>query len=114
MPYIRKLGDPWFTVSKESITWPVYVDGIYKWAAAGESMLSLTEDEKRALQIIVLKTNVQAEKYGGHHQLNWKKVGLSRAYFKNQLVCDSNMPTVRAKQALRWLIKENPFYEVWK
>ena len=109
---MRKADDAVHNFSKVCITWPVYANGIYRQGITGESMLALTEDEKRALQIIVLRTNVQSERYGANHQLNWKKVGLSRAYFKSELVCESNMPTARAKAALRWLTKENPFYQV--
>ena len=112
IPYVRKEGEHDLTVSKECRTWPVFRDGVYKWGSSGESMLSLSEDEKRALQIVVLRTNVKQENFGASHFFNWKKVGLSRAYFKQQLVCESNMPTLKAKQAFRWLRKENAFYEV--
>ena len=60
----------------------MYVHGVYQVVTSGESMLALSEDEKSALQLIVLKTNVKQERYGAAHHANWKKVGLSRAYYK--------------------------------
>ena len=69
-------------------------------------MLELTEEERCALAIVVLRTNVQQEKYGAAHQFIWKKVGLSRAYYKQQLVCEESMPTVRARVAFLFLEKK--------
>ena len=72
-------------------------------------MLKLTEEEYRALQIVVLRTEVQKEQYGGSHQFIWKKAGLSRAYFKNEVVRAERMPTPRVVVALRYLMK--PYLE---
>ena len=47
---------------------------------------------------------------GAAHQINWKKVGLSRAYFKQTLVVEENMPTVRSKAAFRYIRDNNGFY----
>ena len=47
---------------------------------------------------------------GAAHQINWKKVGLSRAYFKQPRVCEENMPTVRSKAAFRYIRDNNGFY----
>ena len=70
--------DPW---ARECVTWPRYRDGEFVLAhGPGESMLQLTEEEQRALQVVCLRTEVQQEKYGAAHQFNWKKVGLSRAW----------------------------------
>ena len=49
--------------------------------------------------------------YGAAHQFNWKKVGLSRAYYKRELVCADSMPTPRAKAALRYLLANNKYYK---
>ena len=73
-------------------------------------MLDLTEQEWRALQIVVLRTDVRKEQFGGVHHLNWKKVGLSRAYFKKELLSAESMPTPRAAAAFDYLMKT---YYVW-
>ena len=72
---------------------------------AGASMLELTEEERRALVVVVLRTNTKAERYGASHQLNWKKVGLSRAYYRQELVHEGSMPTPRAAAAFRFFTK---------
>ena len=65
-------------------TWPRYHEGEFKDGKspgpqfAGASMLELDQEERRALQIVVLRTEVQKERYRATHQLNWKKVGLGR------------------------------------
>ena len=76
-------------------------------------MLELTELEQRALQVVCLRTDVKREVYGAGHQMNWKKVGLSRAYYKELRVCEANMPTERCCAALRFLLEHNPFYRVF-
>ena len=67
----------------------------------GESMLELTEVEQRALQVVCLRTEVKQEMYGAAHHFNWKKVGLSRAYYNERRVCEASMPTDRSRAALR-------------
>ena len=76
-------------------------------------MLELTEEERSALAIVVLRTSVKQETYGAKHQFNWKKVGLSRAYFKGELVCPERMPTARARAAFFFLEKNNKYYKVF-
>ena len=85
IPRVRAaLGEPW---AAECVTWPRYQYGGFALGhCSGESMLQLTEEESRALQIVVLRCEVQAERYGASHQMNWKKTGLSRAYFKKDRV----------------------------
>ena len=39
------------------------------------------------------------------------KVGLSTAYFNRKAVTESNMPTPRAKAALRYLLAKNRYYK---
>ena len=51
-------------------------------------MLELSEEERRALTFVALRTEVRQEKYGAAHQYNWKKVGLSRAYYKKERVSE--------------------------
>ena len=80
-------------------------------ASCGESMLDLTEEEQRALQIVSLVTSVKAERYGAAHQLNWKKVGLSRAYFRKERLQESRMPTARCAAAFRFLQANNEYYK---
>ena len=60
-----------------------------------------------------LRTQVKQEKYGGAHQFKWKKVGLSRAYYHKQRVCEASMPTDRSRAALRFLLANNAFYKVF-
>ena len=55
---------------------------------------------------------MRKETYGRADHLNWKKVGLSRAYYRNERVCEESMPTDRAKAALRFLLANNAFYKV--
>jgi hypothetical protein len=74
-------------------------------------MLDFTDAEKAALAIIVLKTTLKEERYGAAHQRNWKKVGLSRASFKDKLVCESAMPSIKAKAAFNFLKDHNKFYK---
>ena len=114
VPYLRNDDAAWYTVSKESITWPKYIDGIYKNATSGESMLELSEDEKRSLQLVVLKTSVEKETFGSTcapSMYNWKKTQLSRAYWRPELVCREKLPTARAKAAFDWLMQQNRFYK---
>ena len=113
IPYMRREGAPFMAVSKECRTWPMYLHGVYQVVDAGESMLALSEDERRALAIIVLRTNCQQERYGAAHHSNWKKVGLSRAYYKEHALTEESMPTPRAKAAFVWLQAKNPFYNVY-
>ena len=112
IPYMRREGAPFMAVSKECRTWPMYLHGVYQIVDAGESMLALSEDERRALAIIVLRTNCQQERYGAAHHSNWKKVGLSRAYYKEHALTEESMPTPKARAAFVWLQAKNPFYNV--
>lgn len=102
------------TWAKECITWPRYCDGVFKMIHSGESMLELTEQEQSALAIVLLLTTHAREGYGARHQFNWKKTGLSRAYFKGELVEESRMPTRRAAAAYRWLVVHNKYYEYFQ
>ena len=114
IPRIRESGDAraW---SEECITWPRYRYGHYAFDnAGGESLLALGTEDARALQIVVLRTSKQVEKFSAHgptHHQNWKKVGLSRAYFKPDLVQESSMPSDKSKAAFRFLMTHNRFYE---
>jgi hypothetical protein len=98
----------------ECRSFPRYHNGKFSDChCSGESILELTTEEQSALQIVCLRTNVKAEKYGGANQLNWKKVGLSRAYFKNVLVTEAGMPTPRAAAAFVYLLENNEFYKAF-
>ncbi len=94
------------TLALECCTWPRYDQGEFTHdpCAIGPGMLELTKEEYRALQIVVLRTEVVAQRWeGAGHFLNWKKVGISRAYYQRDLVQASNMPTERAAAAFRYL-----------
>ena len=98
----------------ECVTWPKYDCGAFSLTARhGDSMLDLTQEEQQALQIIVLRTSVRQEKYGAAHHLNWKKVGLSRAYFRQGRLREDSMPTARAAAAFRFLQEHNEYYKAF-
>ena len=106
--------DPASKRSLESVCWPRYRQGQFADVGRdGVSMLELTLEECRALQIICLRTQVKAQRYGGPHHTNWKKVGLSTAYFKRQAVTEASMPTPRAVAALRYLLANNEYYKTF-
>jgi hypothetical protein len=95
----------------ECVTWPRYLHGEFSLQhTTGVGMLELTEEETRALQIVVLRTEVKPQRFGAAHQVNWKKVGLSRAYFQKNLVHEGSMPTPRAAAAFRFLMAHNRYY----
>ena len=71
------------TAAAECVSWPVYRQGNFHDFGTGDRMLELTL-EARALQNVVLRSKVKAEKYGYGHQLNWKKIGLNTAYFNKK------------------------------
>ena len=101
--------------SSECVTWPRYLDGEFRLHNnTGDSMLELSEEERLALQLVVLRCNVKQERYGAAHQYNWKKVGLSRAYFKKDAVHEGSMPTPRAAAAYRFIMRENKFYAAFQ
>ena len=117
IPRIRPAGTTYRVWSRECVTWPRFDAGHYALHhTIGDTLLELSLEEARALQIVVLKTNTQAETFSvhgpGHHQ-NWKKVGLSRAYFKPELVQESSMPTDKAKAAFRFLREHNRYYQAF-
>ena len=96
------------------VIWPKY-DGIdFKLDNEGVSMLELTQDERRSLQIVVLRTQVQSIRYGAAHHCNFKKMGLSRAYFKSALVTRESLPTARARAAYDFLMKNKYYDLMWK
>ena len=78
-------------------------------AIYGPSMLELTEDEQRSLQIVSLKCNVQQQKQTGS-SFNWKKVGLSKAWFRNRRLNVADM-TPRVGAAFKFLQENNEYYE---
>ena len=102
------------TLALECVFWPRYNQGSFvQFATNGECMLALTLEEARALQIVILRTQVKAERYGAAHHVNWKKVGLSRAYFKRELLTEASMPTPRAAAAFRYLLVHNTYYKLF-
>ena len=98
--------------ASECVTWPRYLHGGFSLRhTSGESMLELSEDEAQALQVVCLVTSVRKEGFGANHQFNWKKIGLSRAYFRKEAVTEATMPTPRAQAAYRFLLAHNKYYE---
>ena len=49
-------------------------------------MLELSEVEQRAIQVVSLRCEMRKETYGKADHFNWKKVGLSRAWYQNRTV----------------------------
>ena len=72
-------------------------------------MLELTEEEQRSLQIVCLKCSVEKQKQTGS-SFNWKKVGLSRAYYRAQRLNAKDM-TPRAAAAFQFLQDNNVYYK---
>ena len=113
VPRWRDAGHPWVSWSDMCITWPAYANGSFQlYASQGVSMLELDESERDALRIVLLRTSVAKETFAGvKHFANWKKTGLSRAYFAKERVCVDLMPTDRAKAAYVFLVDNNVFYK---
>ena len=109
VPYLGEIGQE----PKECITWPRYADGEFTFSGSGVCMLELTQEERDALRILVLKVEVRQERYGSGHQLNWKKVGLSRAFYVERAVTAQGMPTARAAAAFRFLMQNNQYYSAF-
>ena len=62
-------------LSTNCIFWPRYSQGQFVLMdKPGVSMLELTEDESRALQVVVLITKTKSQTYGASHHANLKKV----------------------------------------
>ena len=79
VPYVGSIP----RIAQECLTWPRYDAGAFSlFARYGESMLELTEAEQRSLQIVCLICNVQKGLQTGT-SFNWKKIGLSRAYYRS-------------------------------
>ena len=112
VPRIREGRRP-LSWAKEVDTWPRYEGGVYRLGGQGESLLELSKDEADALSSIIVNTSVKQEKYGAAHQVNWKKVGLSRAYYQKERVCEASMPTDRSRAALRFLLANAAFHRVF-
>ena len=72
-------------------------------------MLELTLEEQRSLQIVCLERNVEQLKKTGS-SFNWKKVGLSRAYYKTQRLQVKNMPQPAAA-AFQFLQEHDRYYK---
>ena len=63
------------SLSSSCVFWPRYSQGQFVLMdKPGVSMLELTEDESRALQVVVLITKTESQTYGASHHANLKKV----------------------------------------
>ena len=92
--------------------WPRYHCGRFEDGGRhGVSMWELDAEESSALQIVLLEVYAKPQKYGSPHHYNWKKIALSRAHFKKELVTRASMPTPRAAAAFDYLVAENKFYK---
>ena len=109
VPYVRPL-----VFARACLRIPRYYGGVFRLdAPSGDLILDLSPEEQKALQIVVLRTDVQEEKYGAAHHLNWKKVGLSRAYYVKGRLSAERMPTPRAVAAFAFLQKHNQYYKAF-
>ena len=62
-------------LSSNCIFWPRYSQGNFVLMdKPGDCMLELTEQESRALSVVVLITNTKSQTYGSAHHANLKKV----------------------------------------
>ena len=62
-------------LSSNCIFWPRYCQGQFVLMdKPGDCMLELTEQEARALSVVVLITNTKSQTYGSAHHANLKKV----------------------------------------
>ena len=112
IPRLRQPTENWEAWSPQCITWPRYEHGLFSFQHKnGPSMLDLTVEEAAALRIVTLKCSLKKETYGASHQCNYKKIGLSKAYFEEKLRDESNMPTDMAKAAYRFLMANNEYYK---
>ena len=100
--------------SAECFTWPRYYNGEFKLSnPCGPSMLELDATECLALRVVILRCELKESRYGAAHQKNFKKVGLSRAYFPNEMVTEERMPSPRAAAAFRYLMAHNEYYKAF-
>ena len=85
-------------IAQECLTWPRYDAGALSlYARHGESMLELTVEEQRSLQIVCLECKTKDMKKTGT-SFNWKKIGLSRARYVSTRL-DAQGMTARAAAA---------------
>jgi len=62
-------------LSSNCIFWPRYCQGNFVLLdKPGDCMLELTDEETRALTVVVLITNTKSQTYGAAHHANLKKV----------------------------------------
>ena len=70
-------------------------------------MLELTVAEQRSLQIVRLVCNAERQKQISA-SFNWKKIGLSRAYYESHRLNAKDM-TQRAAAAFKFLQENNVY-----
>ena len=106
IPYVGEIP----RIAHECLTWPRYDAGSFSLSARyGESMLELTVEEQRSLQIVGLVCNVKKGLQTGT-SFNWKKVGLSRAYYRATRIQAKDL-TPRAAAAFLFLQENNVYYK---
>ena len=89
-------------MAHECITWPRYDAGVFSFFNVhGVSMLELTQEGQWSLQIVCLKSSVEQQKKTGS-SFNWKKVGLTRGYYRKDRLHVKDM-TPRAAAAFQFL-----------
>ena len=87
-----------------NLEWPRYFEGEFRLRHgifgeyAGETMLELSDAEQAALQVLTLRVKARRETYGAPHHFNWKKVGVSVARYRPEVMDEKNMPTDRCMQ----------------
>ena len=105
----------------EVVSWPRLAPGASEFsmsAVEGCAFLDFTDDEKKALRVIVIHVRKEQEMFSANpnvpsHYKNWKKVGVSKGFYAPHIVDERSLPTPRCKAAFRWVVKHNGFYEAF-
>ena len=106
IPYVGTIP----RMAHECITWPRYDAGVFSFFNRhGVSMLELTEQEQWSLQVVCLKSSMEKQLQTGS-SFNWKKTGLTRAYYRKDKLYTKDM-TPRAAAAFEYLQANNVYYD---
>ena len=95
--------------------WPCYADGKYELGACGESMVELSQEEVRSLELVLIWCDMKQER-GRTRNLgtfNWKKLGISRGKWKEPSM-STRLLTPKARAAYDWLMQHNTTYAAWQ
>ena len=120
IPRLPSPGDSVATTwAGEVVTWPRLAPGASEFrygASEGPTFLDMTNEEKYALRLIQMHVKKVEEHFlkgsgGPKHYKNYKKTGVTKAFWAGHKVTEDSMPTARSKAAFRWLTKHNELYK---